>query len=196
MSLQSCAVSTVALSALCAFGAEGGTLYKCVDSRTKAVLYSSEPCPPGSQVKKMDPDGGLVIRDVPPPAPQYTAPSASDPLPAWRSDPPPSPPATAQPNPLADFIPDPPKRIWPLQGSWSKCILEKMPGVANDVAASYIVRECSREYPEIMRAVESGGLLDYRDGAACVADKARNTSSLVAARTINAACTHRYGPPK
>jgi hypothetical protein len=90
-----------------------------------------------------------------------------------------------------------PKQIGPFEGSYSQCILDKMPGVASDLAAGQIAQQCLRKYPEGIRTVESGSkLFGFDNGYACVAQKARDTVSRAAATMIARACFHRYGQTK
>lgn len=81
-------------------------------------------------------------------------------------------------------------------GSYAQCILSKMPGVANDIAAAQIARGCLREYPGGFSASPKANAFfgGYAHGGECIADKAKNTSSPAAARLIAAACLRRYGP--
>lgn len=98
-------------------------------------------------------------------------------------------------DPFVDLVP--PKKIGPFDGSYAQCILDKMPGVASDVAANAIAQVCLHDYPEGFRTAESGSsLLGFDSGAACVAKKAHDTSSRQGAGIIYLACHHRYGQTK
>lgn len=79
--------------------------------------------------------------------------------------------------------------------NYATCILDKMPGVANDVAAHAVRQVCIAEHPGGMNAVEQGsgrGFFGYDSGAECVVKKAGETRSQSAAATIGAACRKLY----
>lgn len=80
-------------------------------------------------------------------------------------------------------------------GNFAECILDKMPGVNNDVAASVVWRSCSSEHPGGIESVKQGsgrGLFGYADGAACTIKRASSTPSVRAAQMINSACRKLY----
>lgn len=83
-------------------------------------------------------------------------------------------------------------------GDYATCLLDKLPGVANDVAARAIVQVCVSENPGGMLAVPQGsgrGFFGYKSGAECAAKKASDTRSEVAAGLIWAACRKLYEEP-
>ena len=98
-------------------------------------------------------------------------------------------------NPFSD--PDfgkPDKRmVGVLDGSYAKCLLDRLPGVANDVAAQQIANACMHEFPDALNTVERGStLFGYATAAECVIKKSRDTASRQAAQMISFACYHRY----
>lgn len=79
--------------------------------------------------------------------------------------------------------------------NYATCILDKMPGVANDVAARAVYQVCKKEYPGSLNAVKQGsgrGLFGYSSGAECTAKKASDTHSQQAAYIIGTACKKLY----
>lgn len=79
--------------------------------------------------------------------------------------------------------------------NYATCILDKMPGVANDVAARAVYQVCKKEHPGSLNAVVQGsgrGFFGYSSGAECTAKKASDTHSQQAAYMIGAACRKLY----
>ena len=79
--------------------------------------------------------------------------------------------------------------------NYATCILDKMPGVANDVAARAVYQVCKKEHPGSLNAVVQGsgrGFFGYNSGAECTAKKASDTRSQQAAHMIGAACRKLY----
>jgi hypothetical protein len=85
---------------------------------------------------------------------------------------------------LSKFVPytPPPKKIWPLEDSYAKCLLDDLPGVASDVAAYQIARQCIKKYPEAFGTDEIVGPFAFSNPGECIAKKARDT---VTARECN-----------
>ncbi|MFP3567850.1 hypothetical protein [Paraburkholderia sp. SIMBA_030] len=82
------------------------------------------------------------------------------------------------------------------QGDFYSCILDSMPGVANDIAAAMIFADCNRRYPEPHRVERRSGIFArYTLGEACVTDRARSTASFIGAASIDTACRALYDPP-
>jgi tripartite-type tricarboxylate transporter receptor subunit TctC len=82
--------------------------------------------------------------------------------------------------------------------NYATCILDKMPGVANDVAARAVYQVCKKEHPGGLQAVEQGsgrGFFGYSSGAECTAKKASDTHSQQAAYMIGTACRRLYEEP-
>ncbi|QDQ82208.1 hypothetical protein [Paraburkholderia megapolitana] len=78
---------------------------------------------------------------------------------------------------------------------YSGCILEKMPGVQNDLSAGAIANECNQRFPNWKEAHRrSGFFAAYHSGSACFAEKSRATGSEMAARLIYFACHNLYDP--
>ena len=80
--------------------------------------------------------------------------------------------------------------------NFATCILDKMPGTQNDVAAQAIYQVCKSKHGGI-EAVAQGsgrGLFGYDSGAECTAKLANDTRSSQAAHMIGAACRKLYEP--
>lgn len=79
--------------------------------------------------------------------------------------------------------------------NYAACVLDKMPGVANDVAAHSVYQLCLQEHPGGLAAVPQGsgrGFFGYNSGAECTAKKAGDTRSQRAAYMISGACRKLY----
>jgi hypothetical protein len=80
-------------------------------------------------------------------------------------------------------------------GNYAECILDKMPGVANDTAATAVYQMCKAEYPGAIQSVPQGsgrGMFSFKSGAECTAKKAGDTRSNQAAHMIGVACRKLY----
>lgn len=83
-------------------------------------------------------------------------------------------------------------------GNFAECILDKMPGTANDVAASAVWQVCRSAYPGGIESVKQGdgrGFFGYSNGNECLAKKASDTQSQRAALMIGSACRRLYDEP-
>ncbi len=80
-------------------------------------------------------------------------------------------------------------------GYWD-CILDKMPGVENDVTAYSIRRLCSQKnnYNPNIPATKRTGWFDFESGAECTAKKSKDTRSTLGARAVMSACYAFYEP--
>ena len=79
--------------------------------------------------------------------------------------------------------------------NYATCILDKMPDVANDTAATAVYQVCMAEHPGGHNAVVQGsgrGMFGFKSGAACTAKKAVETRSNRAAVMIGVACRRLY----
>ena len=81
--------------------------------------------------------------------------------------------------------------------NYAECLLEKLPGAANQIVTSATVRICSKKYPAMFYGVEYGAGLSvfgfgYSNPDECTADKAKNTQSHSAAALIRSACMRLY----
>ncbi|ODT36964.1 MAG: hypothetical protein ABS55_04655 [Lautropia sp. SCN 70-15] len=79
--------------------------------------------------------------------------------------------------------------------NYATCILDKMPGTQNDVAAQAVYQVCLAGHPGGIEAVAQGsgsGLFGFNSGAACTAKKAADTRSNRAAVLIGVACRRLY----
>jgi len=82
--------------------------------------------------------------------------------------------------------------------NFAKCILEKMPGSANQAMNAAIWQTCSRDHPLRFRGIEKGsgrGLFGFADGNACTIKKAAGTTFPPSAGAIARACKCLYDEP-
>ena len=78
---------------------------------------------------------------------------------------------------------------------FATCLLDRLPGVANDTAAYATRQVCLGKHPGGIEAVMQGsgrGLLGFDSGAECTAKKAGDTRSNQAALLIGMACRKLY----
>lgn len=77
---------------------------------------------------------------------------------------------------------------------YEDCILDKMPGVANDITARAIMMMCRKEYPRPSGVMpkKRDGWFDYSFGAECAAKKGKDTHSQLGGRAIFTACNTLY----
>lgn len=83
-------------------------------------------------------------------------------------------------------------------GNFATCLLDKLPGVQNDVAAHAVYQVCAAQHPGAFAAVKQGagrGWFGYAAGADCTMKKAGETRSLRAAGLIGSACRRLYDAP-
>lgn len=79
--------------------------------------------------------------------------------------------------------------------NYATCILDKMPGTQNDVAATAIYQVCQSQHPAGMDGVTQGsgrGMFGFKSGPECTAKKAGDTRSNRAAVAIGVACRRLY----
>lgn len=82
--------------------------------------------------------------------------------------------------------------------NYATCLLDKLPGTQNDVAANATMQVCTGKYPGGIQAVAQGsgrGMFSFESGAACTAKKAGDTRSHRAASLIGMACRRLYDEP-
>lgn len=77
---------------------------------------------------------------------------------------------------------------------FATCILDKMPGTQNDVAAQAIYQVCNSKHGGLQTVAQGSGrgLFGYDSGAECTAKKAGDTRSNQAAHMIGVACRRLY----
>jgi hypothetical protein len=83
-------------------------------------------------------------------------------------------------------------------GDFATCLLDSLPGLENDLAASAAVTVCKTEHPGGLESVPAGsgrGMLSFKSGAECALNKSGNTRSRDAAYMIRAACNRLYDEP-
>lgn len=83
--------------------------------------------------------------------------------------------------------------VW--AADFASCILDKMPGVANDTAAQAVHQVCLSENHGGLQAVPQGsgrGIFGFKSGAECTAKKAGDTRSNQAALMVGMACRRLY----
>lgn len=82
--------------------------------------------------------------------------------------------------------------------NFATCLLDKLPGTQNDVAAQANMQVCLSKYAGGIEAVPQGegrGLFGFNSGAECTAKKAGDTRSNRAAVLIGVACRKLYDKP-
>lgn len=81
--------------------------------------------------------------------------------------------------------------------NFATCLLDKMPGTQNDVAAQAIYQVCNSKHGGIQTVAQGSrrSLFGYDSGAECTAKKAADTRSNQAAHMIGAACRKLYDEP-
>lgn len=82
--------------------------------------------------------------------------------------------------------------------NYATCLLDKLPGLENDNAATAALQVCRAEYPGGLAAVPLGagrGVLGYDSGAECALEKSGETRSRTAAYQIRQACDQLYNQP-
>lgn len=85
-----------------------------------------------------------------------------------------------------------------MAANYATCLLEKLPGTQNDIAAQAVHQLCVTEYPGGLQAVPQGdgrGLFSFSSGADCTVKKAGDTRSNRAAQLIGVACRRLYDKP-
>ena len=83
-------------------------------------------------------------------------------------------------------------------GNFADCILERMPGTANQQAAMAVFRSCGSEHPRQYEAIEQGsglGFFGFKDQDACIIKKSKDTTQSNAAFMISRACRCLYQTP-
>ena len=82
--------------------------------------------------------------------------------------------------------------------NFATCILDKMPGTQNDIAASAVYQVCQGKHPGLFGSIAQGsgrGIFGFDSGAECTAKKAGDTRSQRAAVLIGVACRKLYDAP-
>ena len=83
-------------------------------------------------------------------------------------------------------------------GNFAECILDRMPGTANQPAAMAVFRSCGSENPGQYEAIEQGsglGFFGFKDQDACIIKKSKDTTQSNAAFMISRACRCLYQAP-
>lgn len=79
--------------------------------------------------------------------------------------------------------------------NYATCILDKMPGAANDVVAQSVLQVCRQKHPGGFDVVKNGSgrsFFGYKSGAECTIKKAEDTRSMQGAAMIRASCIRLY----
>lgn len=78
--------------------------------------------------------------------------------------------------------------------NFATCLLDKLPGTQNDVAAQAIYQVCQSKHGGLQTVAQGSGrgLFGYDSGAECTAKKAGDTRSNQAAHMIGVACRKLY----
>ena len=83
-------------------------------------------------------------------------------------------------------------------GNYATCLLDVMPGIQNDAAATAANRVCLEKFPSALRDIPKGsgrGLFSPESGAECAMKKGRDTRSQVAGQAIYIACMALFQKP-
>ena len=75
--------------------------------------------------------------------------------------------------------------------TFDSCILDKMPGVANAVAAKLVLSNCAR-YARAEPGAGGGILAKYANGLECFADKGKAVGDSLGATYVFSACRQLY----
>lgn len=73
-----------------------------------------------------------------------------------------------------------------------ECILDEMPGVKNDPAAIEVLKECRREFPTNAGVEMKSPIIGVKTAGECVVEHARDVSSPIGAKVIQAVCYKLY----
>lgn len=82
--------------------------------------------------------------------------------------------------------------------NYATCLLDKLPGTQNDVAAQASMQVCLDKHPGGIEVIPQGkgrGLFGFNSGAECTAKNAGETRSNRAAVLIGVACRRLYDKP-
>lgn len=83
--------------------------------------------------------------------------------------------------------------------NYAECILEKMPGVANNSAAYAALDLCKKRFPALLDGVERGSgrgfFARFESGAECALEVSRETPDRLASLEIYSACVQLYDEP-
>ena len=83
-------------------------------------------------------------------------------------------------------------------GNFAECILDKLPGTANQPTHGAVFQACAKKYPAKYFEIQKGssrGLFGYSDGNACTIKKAKNTSYGLSSMQIAFSCRCLYDAP-
>lgn len=82
--------------------------------------------------------------------------------------------------------------------NYATCLLDKLPGIQNDNAATAAWNLCGTRHPGGLESVDAGsgrGLFSYESGAECALEESGQTRSNTAAYQIRLACDRLYNEP-
>lgn len=85
-----------------------------------------------------------------------------------------------------------------MAANYATCILDKAPGIQNDTAAMAAAHSCMASHPGGIDAIQQGsgrGIFGFKSGMECIAKKAADTRSEIAAYQISLACRKLYDFP-
>ncbi len=84
-----------------------------------------------------------------------------------------------------------------MAANFATCLLDKLPGTQNDVAAQAIYQVCKSKHGGLQAVAQGSGrgLFGYDSGAECTAKNAGDTRSNQAAHMIGVACRKLYDEP-
>lgn len=81
-----------------------------------------------------------------------------------------------------------------IAANYATCLLDKLPGTQNDVAANAVLQVCQSKHGGIQTVAQGSGrgMFSPDSGAECTAKKAADTRSNQAAHMIGVACRRLY----
>lgn len=85
-----------------------------------------------------------------------------------------------------------------LASNFAECILDKLPGTANQPTHGAAFQQCTNEHPSGYFGVKKGsgrGVFGFSDGNACIVKKAKNTAYELSSMQIAFSCRCLYDKP-
>lgn len=83
--------------------------------------------------------------------------------------------------------------------NYATCILDKMPGTANQPTHAAVVNSCTHAHPGRYSDIAQGsgrGLFGYSDGNSCTITRAKDTVFAISSMQIAQACRCLYDAPR
>lgn len=83
-------------------------------------------------------------------------------------------------------------------GNFATCLLDKLPGTANQPTHGAVFQTCTKNYPGRYFDIKKGsgrGIFGFADGNSCVIKKAKNTPYELSSMQVAFACRCLYDSP-